>query len=246
MYPMYAVKTLLASFRADGYREAMLIDFHTHTLLSDGVLIPSEQVRRAAHIGYQAIGLTDHVDGSNLDLVIPRIVKVAKELNRFQDVFVIPGAEITHAPPEQIRELVQEARKLGAVLVVVHGETPNEPVAAGTNLAGIEAGPDILAHPGFITSEEARLAAERGVFLEITSRAGHSLTNGHVARIAVISGARLVVNTDTHSPENMITRETALKVLMGAGLTEAQAKAAFKNNEQLLETLKQRFVVKKK
>ncbi len=90
----------------------MLIDFHTHTLLSDGVLIPSEQVRRAAHIGYQAIGLTDHVDGSNLDLVIPRIVKVAKELNQFQDVFVIPGAEITHAPPEQIRELVEEARKL--------------------------------------------------------------------------------------------------------------------------------------
>jgi putative hydrolase len=224
----------------------MLIDFHTHTLLSDGVLIPSEQVRRAAHTGYQAIGLTDHVDGSNVDFVVPRIVKVAQELNQFQDVFVIPGAEITHAPPAQIRELVEEARKLGAVLVVVHGETPNEPVAAGTNLAGIEAGPDILAHPGFITAEEARLAAERGVFLEITSRAGHSLTNGHVARIAVIAGARLVVNTDTHSPENMITRETALNVLMGAGLTEAQAKAAFKNNEQLLETLKQRFVVKKK
>jgi putative hydrolase len=246
MYLMYAVKRLLASSRADGYREAMLIDFHTHTLLSDGVLIPSEQARRAAHIGYQAIGLTDHVDGSNLDLVVPRIVKVAKELNQFQDVFVIPGAEITHAPPEQIRELVEEARKLGAVLVVVHGETPNEPVVAGTNLAGIEAGADILAHPGFITTEEARLAADKGVFLEITARAGHSLTNGHVARIAAIAGARLVINTDSHSHQDMITRETALKVLMGAGLTEAQAKAVFKNNEQLLETLKQRFVVKKK
>ena len=226
--------------------EAVLIDFHTHTLLSDGVLIPSEQVRRAAHIGYRAIGLTDHVDGSNLELVIPRIVKVAGELNEFQDVFVIPGAEITHAPPGQILELVKEARKLGAVLVVVHGETPSEPVAPGTNLAGIEAGADILAHPGFITPDEARLAAQTGVFLEITSRAGHSLTNGHVARIAVISGARLVINTDTHSPENMITRERALRVLVGAGLTEAQARAAYKNNEDLLENLKQRLLAKKK
>lgn len=222
-----------------------MIDFHTHTLLSDGVLIPSEQVRRAAHIGYRAIGLTDHVDGSNLDLVIPRIVKVAGELNRLQNVVVVPGAEITHAPPEQIPELVAEARKLGAVIVVVHGETPREPVAAGTNLAGIEAGADLLAHPGFITADEARLAAQKGVFLEITARAGHNMTNGHVARIAAISGARLVVSTDTHTPENMITRETALEVLMGAGLTEGQARGAFKNNEELLEILKQRLAVKK-
>ncbi len=218
-----------------------MIDFHTHTLLSDGVLIPSEQVRRAAHIGYRAIGLTDHVDSSNLEDVVPRIAKVAKELNRFQEVLTIPGAEITHAPPEQIRELVQAAKKLGAVLVVVHGETPAEPVAPGTNRAGIESGADILAHPGFITPDEARLAAELGVFLEITARSGHNLTNGHVARIASVSGARLVINTDAHAPGDMITRARAMQILIGAGMTEAQAGAAFNNNEQLLETLKQRL-----
>jgi len=223
-----------------------LIDFHTHTFFSDGVLIPSEQVRRASHAGYRAIGLTDHVDCSNLDLVVPRIVKAALELNQLQNVFVIPGAEITHAPPAQIRELVIEARKLGAVLVIVHGETPSEPVAEGTNVAGIEAGADILAHPGFITPDQARLAAQKGVYLEITSRAGHSLTNGHVARIASIAGARLVVSTDAHSPDNMITREKAFRVLVGAGLTEAQGKAAYKNNEELLQNLKQRFAAKKK
>ncbi|AFM27250.1 histidinol phosphate phosphatase domain-containing protein [Desulfomonile tiedjei] len=218
-----------------------MIDFHTHTLLSDGVLIPSEQVRRAAHIGYRAIGLTDHVDGSNLEDVVPRIAKVAKELNRFQEVLTIPGAEITHAPPGQIRELVQAAKKLGAVLVVVHGETPAEPVAPGTNRAGIESGADILAHPGFITPDEARLAAELGVFLEITARSGHNLTNGHVARIASVSGARLVINTDAHAPGDMITRARAMQVLIGAGMTEAQAGASFNNNEQFLETLKQRL-----
>jgi len=215
-----------------------LIDFHTHTLFSDGELVPSELVRRAHTKGYRAIGITDHVDASNLDFVTERIVKVARELNEFQDTMVIPGVEITHAPPGQIPELVVEARRLGAVLVVVHGETPVEPVAPGTNQAAIESRTDILSHPGFITPELARLARENKVFLEITARHGHSLTNGHVARVATEAGARLVVNTDTHGPENLITRERALQILMGAGLTEAQAYEAFANNEALLADLR--------
>jgi histidinol phosphatase-like PHP family hydrolase len=217
-----------------------LIDFHTHTFFSDGELVPSELVRRAGVMGYRGIGLTDHADGSNLDLVVPRMVKVARELNRCQDTFVIPGAELTHVPPALIPEMVAEARKLGAAIVVVHGESPVEPVAPGTNRAAIESGADILAHPGFITPDQVRLAAEKGVFLEITSRSGHSLTNGHVARLALEAGARLVINTDTHSPGDLIDRETANKVLIGAGLTEIQAANVLENNQDLLERIKRR------
>jgi len=218
-----------------------LIDFHTHTFLSDGLLIPSELVRRAANIGYRAIGLTDHVDTSNLDLVLPRILKVATELNRFQETFVIPGVGLTHVPPGQIPELVAEARQMGAVLVVCHGESPVEPVALGTNKAALAANVDILAHPGFITLEEAHLAAANGVCLEITSRNGHSLTNGHVARMALEAGALLVINTDTHSPENLITRERAQEVLIGAGLTPGRAEEVLSNNQELLSVLRKRF-----
>ncbi len=198
-------------------------------------------MRRAIVIGYRAIGLTDHVDGSNLEFIVPRIAKVAKELNRFNDITVIPGAEITHAPPGQIADLISEARELGAVIVIVHGESPVEPVAPGTNSAAIEAGADILAHPGLISREEVVLAAQRGVFLEITSRAGHSLTNGYVARMAVEIGARLVINTDTHSPDNLISLETANKVLLGAGLTNSDVKNVLQNNQDLLNTMKLRM-----
>jgi putative hydrolase len=218
-----------------------VIDFHTHTLLSDGVLVPSELVRRAENIGYRAIGLADHADSSNLEMVLKSILKVASDLNRFQNTFVIPGIEITHAPPRQIPELVEEARKLGAVLVVVHGESPVEPVAAGTNLAAIESGADILAHPGFISDSEARLAAQNGVRLEITARNGHSLTNGHVAKIALQTGAKLVINTDSHTPDNLITRARAFQVLIGAGLAESQAETVMKNNQELLGMCKRRF-----
>ncbi|MEW6111540.1 MAG: histidinol phosphate phosphatase domain-containing protein [Thermodesulfobacteriota bacterium] len=218
-----------------------MIDFHTHTLLSDGALNPSELVRRAHVIGYRAIGLTDHVDGSNLEAVVRSILKVATELNRFQETLVIPGVEITHAPPGQIGELAALARELGAPLVVVHGESPVEPVAPGTNRAAIEAGVDILAHPGYISEADARMATERGVCLEITSRHGHSLTNGHVARISLLTAATMVVNTDTHSPENLISCERAHQVLIGAGLTEEQAAGVLQNNEELLQRLRERL-----
>jgi putative hydrolase len=218
-----------------------VIDFHTHSLFSDGELVPSELVRRAYVKGYRAIGLTDHVDGSNLDLVAPRLRKAAAELNRLQPVLVIPGVEITHAPIEQIRDLVARSLDLGSVLVVVHGESPVEPVAPGTNLAAIEAGADVLAHPGFITVEEARFAAEKGTRLEITSRAGHCLTNGHVARTALEVGATLVVNTDTHSPEDLITRERAFQILSGAGLSEIEAQRVLANNEEFMTELRRRL-----
>ncbi len=214
-----------------------MIDFHTHTLFSDGDLNPSELVRRASVKGYRAIALTDHVDGSTLDFVLPRIIKVSKELNRYQTTTVLPGVEITHAPPDQIGSLVEEARQLGAVVVVVHGESPVEPVAPGTNQAAIEAGVDILAHPGFITLPEVRLAARNGVRLEITARAGHSLTNGHVARLALEADAVLVIDTDTHSPDNLIDRNRAREILIGAGLEEYRADSVLKNNEDFLSAL---------
>lgn len=196
-----------------------MIDLHTHTFFSDGALIPSEQVRRADALGLTAIGLTDHGDLSNIDFIVPRLVAAAESLNPHVRIRVVPGVEITHVPPAQIGEAVRKARELGARVVVVHGETVVEPVAPGTNRAAIEAGVDILAHPGLITEEEVRLARENGVCLEITARGGHSLTNGHVAALAKAAGCPLVVNTDAHAPKDLMNADFACLVVRGAGLT---------------------------
>jgi len=213
-----------------------MIDLHTHTLFSDGELLPSELVRRAEEMGYEYIAITDHVDRSNYDLVVPRVIEVAESLNEVVSVRVIPGAEVTHVPPSQIGPLVEELRGLGAKLVVVHGETLVEPVAKGTNRAAIEAKADILAHPGLISPEEVKMAAENGVYLELSSRKGHSLSNGHVAALARRYGAKLVLNTDAHSPSDLIPQEFALKVLLGAGLTEDEAEEVFKNARELAQS----------
>jgi histidinol phosphatase-like PHP family hydrolase len=206
-----------------------MIDLHTHTTFSDGELIPSELVRRAEVLGYTAIGITDHVDYTNIEHVLDCVSRV-KYLEDVLDIRIIVGVEITHVPPPKIGPLALLARKLGAEIVVVHGETPVEPVRPGTNRAALEARVDILAHPGFITLEEAELARENNVCLEITSRLGHNITNGHVARIASQARAKMVVDTDTHAPRDLINSERAQQIAAGAGLTQDEAAAIVKHH----------------
>jgi histidinol phosphatase-like PHP family hydrolase len=212
-----------------------MIDLHTHSLFSDGELLPSELIRRAEIIGYKAIAITDHVDSSNIDLVIPRIVSAVKKIRSYISIEVIPGAEITHVPPQMISELVKEARHLGAKIVVVHGETITEPVAPGTNKAAIEAHADILAHPGIISTEDLLLAKDKGVTLEITSRRGHSLSNGYVAKEAMKFGVSLCINTDAHSPSDLITKEMAVRILHASGIEGNRIDLIFENSRTLVE-----------
>lgn len=200
-----------------------MIDLHTHSLFSDGALVPAEHLRRVQVLGYTAVAITDHADSSNLDFIIPRLVQAARDLNPHSPTRLIPGIELTHVPPALFEDLVVQARKLGALVVVGHGETPVEPVAPGTNMAALRAGVDILAHPGFLTEEEAALAARKGIFLELSGRKGHSLTNGHVARMAEKTGARMAVNADAHGPGDFLTEKSARTVALGAGLSEKQA-----------------------
>lgn len=214
-----------------------MIDLHTHSLYSDGALVPAELVRRAAVKGYRAMAITDHADGSNLDFIVPRVARAARELSAMLPIGVVPGIEITHAPPPAIARLVREARALGARLVVVHGETLVEPVAPGTNRAAINAGADILSHPGLISRADAALAAKKGVLLEISARKGHSLGNGHVARMAGLTGAGLVINTDAHEPGDLITAEFARQVLQAAGLDKRGVEGAVLNSRRLVDKI---------
>ncbi|OPY06089.1 MAG: DNA polymerase/3'-5' exonuclease PolX [Syntrophus sp. PtaB.Bin001] len=212
-----------------------MIDLHTHSIHSDGDLIPSELVRRAMIVGYRAMALTDHCDHSNMDLILPGIVKVCKKLTESYNLPILPGIELTHVPPEYIHELVQEARGKGAMIIIVHGETIAEPVMEGTNLAALQAPIDILAHPGLIGAEEATMASRNGICLEITTRKGHSLTNGHIATMARKYNFPLVLNTDSHGSGDLTHKEMAVKIARGAGMTEEEIVAMFKNSENLIK-----------
>ncbi|MFC2043967.1 histidinol phosphate phosphatase domain-containing protein [Chloroflexota bacterium] len=213
----------------------MIYDFHTHSLLSDGTLSPMELIRRALVNNYHAIALTDHVATGSLNRIIQEVAEVCALARSHWNIIAIPGVELTHVPPQAIAETARTAKELGAWLVVVHGETVVEPVEKGTNLAALQSPHvDILAHPGLLSLEEARLAVNNNTFLEITSRKGHCLTNGHIAILAQKVGAKLLLNSDTHTVQDLLIPPLTNAVAHGTGLDDNACHQVLTTNPQEL------------
>jgi len=207
-----------------------MYDFHCHTTYSDGELIPTELIHRMAVTGYTEMAITDHADFSNVEELIAAQKKVKKSAELY-GIRLYTGIEITHVPPSQIDELARKAKELGAEIVLVHGETVVEPIAPGTNHAAVSSSAvDILAHPGLITEEDAELAAKNRIFLEITSRHGHNITNGHVVSVGRKAGAKFVLESDIHSPDDIIDENMRYAVARGAGLTDEEARFVLAGN----------------
>lgn len=213
----------------------MLFDFHTHTFHSDGVLSPVELIHRAFIQKYAAIAIADHVATGSLKRVIEEISEDCELARKYWNIIAIPAVELTHLPPQAISDTAQKAKELGAWLVVVHGETPVEPVPKGTNLAAVKSPyVDILAHPGFITSDEIEIAQENNVFLELSARRGHSKTNSYIASECRNTGIKLLVNSDAHSEDDLLTTEQATKILDDAGIDIDQHHTILEQNPLLL------------
>jgi putative hydrolase len=214
-----------------------IYDFHLHSALSgDAELGAVELSWRAISAGYTAFAITDHCAIGTLPRVVRELRADVESARREWGAAILAGVELTHLPPGLIERAARMARDEGAELVICHGETINEPVEPGANLAAIECGlVDVLAHPGLITLHEARRAAERGVYLELTSSRGHGLANGRVAKMARAAGAKLLLNSDNHLFD-FLTPERQRRVLLGAGLEEEDLEEILlKNPLALLE-----------
>jgi histidinol phosphatase-like PHP family hydrolase len=148
-------------------------------------------------------------------------LKLKNEITKISPIKFLVGIEITHLIPEKIPQLAEMAKGEGADIVLVHGETVAEPVAEKTNYyAVISEHVDILAHPGLINDDIAKLASKNNIFFEITTRKGHSITNGHVFKIAKQFNIPLVINNDAHAPGDFVSLDFAKKVVLGAGGSE--------------------------
>lgn len=210
--------------RADGgpgtsdREERRRFDFHSHTFLTDGSTAATDMWLHADRLAHRVLAVTDHVA---LNDPTPLIRRLHEEAEAFRDGPLVPlvGVEISMVRPDRIAGVARAARHAGAQIVIVHGETLSEPVPRGTNHAAIDCREvDLLAHPGLLAPADAELAAAHDTFLEISGRRGHSLTNGHVAQTAVAAGARLVVDSDAHAPEQLLPYELARSIAAGAGL----------------------------
>lgn len=220
---------------------AMIYDFHTHSTLSDGELSPVELVRRAIVHGYTAMAITDHAGVGSLERFAYELGADCKLASEMWEIEVYSGVELTHVPAQAIDECARKARAAGAGVVVVHGETVVEPVEPGTNMAALQSDyVDVIGHPGLITLEEAQLAAEKEIYLELSARRTHCVANGHVARIAREAGARLILDSDQHDLD-FLTDKRQRYVALGAGLREEDLEDVLINNpRRLLEKIRKR------
>ncbi|WAC04897.1 MAG: histidinol phosphate phosphatase domain-containing protein [Methanoregula sp.] len=214
-----------------------MFDLHTHTIHSDGEMLPIELIRRMAVLGYTTVAIADHVDTSNVTTILGSLALVKDSAQLF-GVNLLCGVEITHVPPEQIAGLAKQAKDAGGDIVIVHGETPVEPVAPGTNRAACTCRyVDVLAHPGMINIEDAIHAAKNNIALEVTSRSGHNRTNGYVVQVARETGCQVVVDSDAHGPHDLLDERARFLVAKGAGLTEAECRDVLSLNiEQFLSS----------
>jgi len=209
----------------------MIYDFHTHTFLSDGENSPIELIRFAVAFGYRCVALTDHGSYSNLDFIISRVRKDCELAEKYWDIIAVPGVELTNVPSKSINDMARTAKELGAKIVVAHGESIVENVEPGTNLEAVKSKyVDLLAHPGILKLEEARLAAKNGIFLEISSRAGHSLTNGIVVNIGREAGVKFLINSDAHSNHDLFGSGMQERVGLGSGLKKDEIKEIYNKN----------------
>ncbi|TAM40608.1 histidinol phosphate phosphatase domain-containing protein [bacterium] len=211
-----------------------MYNLHAHTFLSDGELLPSEVAVRYQDKGYKVIAITDHADYSNIKQAAKAIVEFCRRWPKNSGIKILPGIELTHLPPEQFKPLASLARKEGIKIIIAHGETPVEPVAKDTNRLALLADIDILAHPGLISDKDTQLAKERGIFLEVTSRRGHRETNAHVIEQARKFGARLILNNDSHAPEDIISPAELIKVGLDFGLTPNEIDKIYRDVEEFL------------
>ena len=203
-----------------------LFDFHTHTTLSDGAADPLTMARRCLANGYAAYVCSDHVDDRTVADRVPQIVAACRQVAAELGIPAIAAVEVTRVEAARIAGVAAQARRLGAQLVVVHGETLGDRPQPGVNLAAARCPEvDILAHPGLITAQAAAAARESGILLEVTAANFHGMTNGHVVRIALAEGAALLIDSDAHRPEALLTSERIDQVLVGSGLTPEQAAA---------------------
>ncbi|HUY97679.1 MAG TPA: histidinol phosphate phosphatase domain-containing protein [Verrucomicrobiae bacterium] len=203
-----------------------LFDFHTHTTISDGAADPLTMARRCVANGYDAYVCSDHVDETSVAQRVPQIVAACAEVARALELPAIPAVEITRVAPERVAWVAAQARRLGARLVVVHGETLGDHPQPGLNLAAVRCPDvDILGHPGLITEAAAAAARATGVHLEVTAAPIHAMTNGHVVRIALAEGAPLLLDSDAHRPDGLLTPARAEQLLLGSGLRPDQVAA---------------------
>ncbi|HAU37872.1 MAG TPA: DNA polymerase/3'-5' exonuclease PolX [Phycisphaerales bacterium] len=208
-------------------------DLHMHTTASDGHNSIDEMIDACRAKGYKYLAICDHsksqVQAHGLDekRLAAHVEAIRKSARRHKDILVLTGVEVDIFKDGSLDFSDDVLAGLDFVTASAHSalamsgpEATKRLIRAAehpcVHCIGHPTGRMINSRPGMEidVAELARAAAANGVALEINAHPVRlDLRDVHV-RAAVEAGAKLVINTDAHSTDQLD--------LMGYGVTTAR------------------------
>ena len=212
-------------------------DLHIHSKWSDGILSLDDMIERIKKFNYEYMAITDHSTsnyyGRGLDdkRVYEKISYIGKLKSKFKDFRILMGSEIDirevgkfDYPESIIKKMDIAIGSMHSSFLNTEAENTARVVSAAKNKYI-----DFIAHPtGVVFGSRApyfidieRLiaaAAENNKALEINSYYLRTDLNEQNARQASKMGVKLVINTDSHRPNNMDMIRLGVDIARRAGL----------------------------
>ncbi len=197
-------------------------DLHMHTTASDGANSIEEMIRACRDRGHKYLAITDHsksqVQAHGLDekRLAAHVAAIRKAAATFPDMLVLTGIEVDVFKDGRLDFEADVLAELDFVTASPHSALAQDRAGATKRLIraiehphvrciGHASGRLINARPGMEIDIEAiaAAAAANDVALEINAHPMRlDLRDTHV-RAAVEAGAKLVINTDAHSVEQL-------------------------------------------
>ena len=198
--------------------EDMRGDLQTHTTSSDGRDTLETMARAAASLGYEYLAVTDHspsvrVTGGMDAAGFRQQRKAIDRLNaKLRGLTVLAGAEVDILRDGSLDLDDETLWSLDLVVVSLHSALTLSPREQTRRICRALAHPavDIFGHPtgrllsgragaAFDLAEVARVAADRGVLLEVNAQPDRLDLNDEQVRAVLAHGVGLTISTDAHA-----------------------------------------------
>jgi len=197
-------------------------DLHAHTNLTDGVNTVEEMAAAAAARGYEYLGISDHspslrvANGLSEEHLRIHVAHIREFNRQTAGIRLLAGTECDILADGTLDYPDPVLKDLDYVIGSVHSnfKMPEKEMMARVLRAMENEHMDILAHPTTrkIGQREpiqlnmerlAKAAADTGTVLEINGYPDRMDLSGPQARLAREHGAKLIVNTDSHTTEQL-------------------------------------------
>jgi DNA polymerase (family 10) len=197
-------------------------DLQTHTKWSDGANTIEEMAAAAKALGYEYIGISDHVGTLRIarGMMAGGVSKQAKAIEsarrKIKGIEILHGAEVSILADGRLDMKDSVLAGLDFVVASVHGgfRQTREQMTARIVAAMENEHVDIIGHPTCrliqerkpydVDMDELFTASKRtGTLLEVNSFPNRLDLNAENVRRAIELGCRTIINTDAHAAEHL-------------------------------------------